>query len=328
MNTGFSLSTESGGVYLFNAAGVRVDSVEYGFQVVNVSIGRTAADWHLLASPTPNAANAAAAILGATAALRLNEWMSEDPSGDDWFQIYNPAPSPVSLAGLHVTDDPSIVGVTKHQLAPLSFVGAGDFVKLHASGEVGRGRNHVPFNLNRFGDALRLYGTNLAMIDSADLVVLPAGVSAGRLPDGSVNTLAFYTAPSPAAGNYLPPARRDDQRSAEPLGRAAGRCHRAGEPLGAIGRHQWFLPQRQWAGFEEVSHCRWHDGGSWKFPGVLRESVWERGQWFRAQLLARRFGVSLWSGCERESDRLSIHVPFRAAGERSVVWPDRDQRRG
>lgn len=204
MNTGFSLSTESGGVYLFNAAGVRVDSVEYGFQVMNVSIGRTADDWRLLASPTPNAANATAAILGATAALRLNEWMSEDISGDDWFEIYNPAPSPASLAGLYVTDDPSILGVTKHSLAPLSFVGAGDFVKLQASGDVSRGRNHVPFNLNRYGDALRLYGTNLAMIDSADLFVLPAGVSAGRLPDGSVNTVAFYTTPSPAIGNYLP----------------------------------------------------------------------------------------------------------------------------
>lgn len=204
LNTGFSLSSESGGVYLFNAAGVRADGVEYGFQAVDRSIGRTGDAWHLLAAPTPNAANAAAAVLGAASAVRLNEWMSEDLSGDDWFEIYNPAPDPVSLAGLYVTDDPSIAGVTKHQLAPLSYVGAGDFVKLQASGDASRGRHHVSFNLNRNGDALRLYGTNLALIDSADLVVLPAGVSAGRLPDGSGNTVAFYTTPSPEAGNHLP----------------------------------------------------------------------------------------------------------------------------
>ncbi|MBK7998289.1 MAG: lamin tail domain-containing protein [Verrucomicrobia bacterium] len=204
LNTGFSLSAESGGVYLFNAAGVRIDSVEYGFQIADRSIGRVGDAWRLLATPTPNAANATAAVLGAASAVRLNEWMSEDISGDDWFEIYNPAPDPVSLAGLYVTDDPSIAGVTKHQLAPLSFVGAGDFVKLQASGDVGRGKNHVPFNLNRYGDVLRLYGTNLVMIDSADLVVLPAGVSAGRLPDGSGNTVVFYTTPSPGSGNHLP----------------------------------------------------------------------------------------------------------------------------
>ncbi len=204
LNTGFSLSAESGGVYLFNAAGVRIDSVDYGLQIADRSIGRVGDAWRLLATPTPNAANATAAVLGAASAVRLNEWMSEDISGDDWFEIYNPAPDPVSLAGLYVTDDPSIAGVTKHQLAPLSFVGAGDFVKLQASGDVGRGRNHVPFNLNRYGDVLRLYGTNLVMIDSADLVVLPAGVSAGRLPDGSGNIVVFYTTPSPGSGNHLP----------------------------------------------------------------------------------------------------------------------------
>ena len=204
MNSGFSLSAESGGVYLFNAAGVRIDSVEYGFQIADRSIGRAGDAWRLLASPTPGAANSAAAGLDAATALRLNEWMPEPLSGDDWFEIYNAATSPVALEGLFVTDDPSLTGITKHQLAPLSFIGAGGFVKVIASGDAARGRHHAAFNLSRQGDALRLYGTNLALIDAADLNLLPPGVSAGRLPDGSENIAVFSTSPTPAESNYLP----------------------------------------------------------------------------------------------------------------------------
>jgi hypothetical protein len=204
MNTGFSLSGESGGVYLFNAAGQMVDAVEYGFQVSDLSIGRDGGVWRLLATPSPNAANSAAASLGAQSALKLNEWMPEPFSGNDWFELYNPGALPVDLAGLYLTDDPSIIGLTQHQVASLSFIDAGGLVKFEADGDPSQGRHHVSFNLNRFGDALRLYAPNLAMIDSADLVALPAGVSAGRLPDGSGNTMIFYTTPTPAENNYLP----------------------------------------------------------------------------------------------------------------------------
>ncbi len=204
MNTGFSLSGESGGVYLFNAAGQRVDAVEYGFQVSDQSIGRSGGVWRLLAVPTPNAANSAAASLGAQTAIKLNEWMSEPLSGNDWFELYNPGASPVDLAGLFLTDDPSIAGVTKHQVAPLSFVGAGGFVKFEADGDPSQGRHHVSFNLDRFGETLRLYAPNRSMIDSADLVVLPPGVSAGRLPDGGATVVVFNTTPSPAESNHLP----------------------------------------------------------------------------------------------------------------------------
>jgi hypothetical protein len=204
MNTGFSLSGESGGVYLFNAGGQMVDAVEYGFQVSDQSIGRSGGAWRLLATPTPNAANSAAATLGAQSALKLNEWMSEPLSGNDWFEICNPGALPVDLAGLFLTDDPSIAGITQHEVAPLSFIGAGGFVKFEADGDPSQGRHHVSFNLDRSGDALRLYASNFTMIDTADLVALPAGVSAGRLPDGAGNVVAFHTTPTPAESNYLP----------------------------------------------------------------------------------------------------------------------------
>ena len=204
MNTGFSLSGESGGAYLFNAGGQMVDAVEYGFQVGDQSIGRSGGAWRLLAAPTPNAANSAAAGLGSQTAVKLNEWMSEPLSGNDWFELYNPGAQPVDLAGLYLTDDPSIAGITQHKVAPLSFIAAGGFVKFEADGDPSRGHDHVNFNLDRSGDALRIYASNLSMIDSVDLVVLPVGVSAGRLPDGAGTVVVFYTSPSPAESNYLP----------------------------------------------------------------------------------------------------------------------------
>jgi hypothetical protein len=204
MNTGFSISGESGGVYLFNTGGQMVDAVEYGFQVSDLSVGRSGGAWRLLTTPTPNAANSAAAGLGSQAAVRLNEWMSESLSGNDWFELFNPGALPVDLAGLYLTDDPSIVGITQHKVASLSFIGAGDFVKFEADGDPSQGPDHVSFNLDRSGDALRIYAPNFSIIDSADLTVLPAGVSAGRLPDGTGNVVAFYTTPSPGENNYLP----------------------------------------------------------------------------------------------------------------------------
>ncbi len=204
MNTGFSLSGESGGVYLFNAGGQQVDAVEYGFQIADQSIGRSAGAWRLLASPTANAVNSAAAALGSQTAVKLNEWMSEPLSGSDWFEIYNPGALPVDLAGLFLTDDPSIAGITQHQVAPMSFMAGGGFVKFIADGSPSQGRDHVSFSLDRSGDVLRIYSTSFALIDSADLVVLPKGVSAGRLPDGAGNNVIFYTTPSPTESNYLP----------------------------------------------------------------------------------------------------------------------------
>lgn len=204
MNSGFSLSAESGGVYLFSAAGLRLDSVEYGFQVADLTIGRSAGTWKLLTSPSPGSANSGAATLAAAGALRLNEWMSEPIAGEDWFEIYNSANSPAGLEGLYVTDDPSVLGMTQHQFASLSFVGAGGLVKVIASGDASRGRNHVSFSLGSDGDALRLYAADLALIDAVDLDRLTPGASAGRLPDGASSIVTFGATATPAENNYLP----------------------------------------------------------------------------------------------------------------------------
>ncbi|MCI0743849.1 MAG: lamin tail domain-containing protein [Verrucomicrobia subdivision 3 bacterium] len=204
LNTGRALDGESGDVYLFNPAGQVVDSVAYGFQVPDMSIGIASGNWTLLGSPTPGMANSAAATLGSPSALRLNEWMADPASGDDWFEIYNNSDQPVALAALFVTDNMSIPGLTQSQFAPLSYVGARGFVQCIADGERRRGRHHVSFNLDGNGEALRIFSATLGIIDTAFFGQQLPGVSQGRLPDGGPTIVTFTTTPTPAESNYLP----------------------------------------------------------------------------------------------------------------------------
>jgi hypothetical protein len=206
-NTGESLDGDSGGVYLFNTAGQLVNSVEYGFQVPDKSIGLSGGQWRLLAAPTPGAANSATAALGVSGVLRLNEWMANPDVGADWFEVYNPTNVPVDLNGLIVTDDPSIVGQTSFRAAPLSFIAPQSFVKWVADGDTSEGRHHVSFNLDAQGEALRLYstnGTNFVLIDTVTFGAQQLGVSQGRLLDGDANNIvSFPGSATPGEANYL-----------------------------------------------------------------------------------------------------------------------------
>jgi len=204
LNTGFSLGGDSGDVFLFNAAGQPVDWIGYGFQVQDFSIGRVGGEWRLLASPTPGANNSAAATIGPVTSLRINEWMASPLDGDDWFELYNTNALPVDLSALYLTDNPSSTGITNFQIAPLSFIGGQKWVTLVADGNISSGRNHANFSVDSLGETLRLYDTNLALLDAVDFAVQPTNVSQGRLPDGAASIVSFPMTPSPGDANYLP----------------------------------------------------------------------------------------------------------------------------
>jgi len=97
-NLSNSLDGESGGAWLFNAAGQVVNFVEYGPQIQNLSIGVSGGQWRLLTTPTPGTANASAATLGKATALRLNECLADAQGGADWFELCNTGTLPVDLS--------------------------------------------------------------------------------------------------------------------------------------------------------------------------------------------------------------------------------------
>ena len=61
LHAGFKLNADGDSLYLFEADGVtRIDSVEFGVQIPNVSYGRYpdgSAEWQFLSLATPGAAN-------------------------------------------------------------------------------------------------------------------------------------------------------------------------------------------------------------------------------------------------------------------------------
>jgi hypothetical protein len=208
MNTALTLSGSSGGVYLLNASGQLVNLVQYGFQIQDQSIGVLGGQWQLLSSPTPGAANAAAATLGNVMNLRINEWLASESTGNDWFELYNMDTNPVNMAGLYLSDDPSTTGITNSQAGPLSFIAGKGFAVFQADKNLDAGSNHVNFKLSASGEYIILSDDNssLTQIDAVSFGQQTKDVTMGRIPDGSSNIVFMPGSPTPGAKNILLPA--------------------------------------------------------------------------------------------------------------------------
>lgn len=199
---GRALPGEGTVLSLFDPASRLIDQVVYGEQLPNATIGRiSSGSWRLLGSPTPGTANVPAATLGNPGNVRFNEWLGGGWDGADWLELFNPNSNAVNLAGLFLTDDPSITGVSNFMIGPLTFIPAAGFLRFHADGQVDRGQDHAPFSLDALGETIRLYSSSRALIDSVDLLAQTPGVSEGRYPDGSTNLARFPGSPTPAAPN-------------------------------------------------------------------------------------------------------------------------------
>ena len=205
LNTGFGLNSSGEAVYLYDTTASLSDSVAFGPQAADFSIGRVpdgATIWTITLA-TRGSANIAAST-GDISNVRINEWAAGVTGGPDWFELYNPNPQPVALGGLYLTD--KLSNRTKHLIAPLTFIGiaANGYVKFVADGDTAQGPNHVNFSLALAGEEIGLFppGTGPA-IDSITFGRQTDDVSEGRLPDGATNRV-FFTTPTPGEANWLP----------------------------------------------------------------------------------------------------------------------------
>jgi hypothetical protein len=207
-NTGFALKANGGAVYLFNRiadGGSLLSSIAYGLQAADYSIGRIpngSSNW-VLTIPTLGAGNLPA-TLGNPLLLKINEWMANPSSGDDYFEIYNPNVQPVDISRFYLTD--ILTTLTKHRLPALSFIGVGQdaFQKFVADGNTTAGADHVNFSLKAGGEDLGLTSSNNVYIDGLSFGSQTAGVSQGLLPDGAATVVNFTTTPTPGKSNFLP----------------------------------------------------------------------------------------------------------------------------
>jgi hypothetical protein len=206
---GFNLSAGGEGVYLYDAAengGALLDSVVFGPQVTDFSIGRGADGAWALCVPTFGGPNQAAPV-GEARGLRINEWLAiaQPPFAADFVELYNPQGLPVPLGGLYLSDE--ILGwQDRHQIAALSFIPAYGFARFIADGNSDQGAEHLSFQLSGDQGAIGLYQPDLTLIDLVLYQAQRANGAQGRTPNGS-STIAFLSEPTPGAGNPLVTSR-------------------------------------------------------------------------------------------------------------------------
>ena len=216
---GFGLKQSGESLYLLDRVsrgGTVLDSVSFGPQLPDFSIGRDVEGTWRLCHPTFGAGNRTART-GDAARLRLNEWLaaSEAVFSDDFIELYNTDPLPVALGGLWLGDHP--VAPTPgappspgHVLPALSFIAGKGFASFTADGNPDRGADHLGFQLRAEQGAISLAALTPTVagsptrvqrvIDSVVYGPQRPDVSNGRSPNGAP-ALTFFDQPSPGGAN-------------------------------------------------------------------------------------------------------------------------------
>ena len=216
LHAGFALDGEGDGVYLYDtvvSGQALLDSITFGIQPADLSIGRTGAarDVWTLCTPTIGADNIPVTTFGAPGALKINEWAgNSDYLLDDFIEIYNPTALPVALGQMSLTND-FINYPVESVIRNLSFIAPGAFLRFSAKGAAASDGNvtELPFKIDANFGFLALIGQNGAIVDRVDVVAQPADTSRGRTPDGAASIVTFElptNIPTPGAPNVSPPA--------------------------------------------------------------------------------------------------------------------------
>jgi len=196
---GFGLDTDGDGVYLYDKAGVLVDSVQFGLQVPDLSLGRIGplGEWRLTV-PTFGKANVARS-LGDPRTVRINEWLagSEVLLSSDFIELYNPDADPVDLGDMILTDSPMLQHCAR-TLGPLSFIAGRGYSVLWADDS--NEPAHLGFRLSVDGGVIGLFDAQAKAVDKIIYAPQTTDFSEGRAPDGAAS-FAILPLPTPGVAN-------------------------------------------------------------------------------------------------------------------------------
>jgi hypothetical protein len=199
IHLGFALKGDGEGLYLYNADGQLLDSVQFGLQLPDMSIGRIGNDGHwTLTVPTFGQANIAQP-LGDPRKLKINEWLADGLVlfEDDFIELYNPQTEPVDLSNLYLTDNP-VTQPDKCPLGPLSFIAGDGFAVFRADDSNQPG--HLNFKLSTDFEMMGLFDSESNQIDKVFYGPQTTDVSYGRTPDGG-DSFEFFELPTPGVSN-------------------------------------------------------------------------------------------------------------------------------
>ncbi|HXT41885.1 MAG TPA: lamin tail domain-containing protein [Candidatus Angelobacter sp.] len=203
IHLGFSLKQNGDDVSLFDKlanGGGLVDTVSFGIQLDDFSIGRMPSGEWTLCSPTFGAANVDAPLADYHG-LKINEWLADAQfaANNDFLELYNPGASPSMLGGLFLSD--AAGAPAKNPIQALSFIGGNGFASFVADGDAGQGADHLNFKLSPDVGLVLLSAPDLTTIDAINYGPQQTDVSQGRSPSGSDTLTAF---PQPTSGGPNP----------------------------------------------------------------------------------------------------------------------------
>lgn len=216
----FRLNENGGALHLFSpAAGASaIDTVAYSNLRAGQSfmrVGWFGTRWSVTAVPSAGAANtlvAAEETSTGTGRLKINEFMAdnkttlEDPAEpgafEDWFEIHNPGPTEIDMAGMYLSDNPS--NPAKYRVPSSVKVPAGGYVVFWADNDTGQGPTHTNFALDADREHILITDTDgVTLIDSISYSTQQEDVSFGRAADGA-DVWTIFKPATPGASNANP----------------------------------------------------------------------------------------------------------------------------
>jgi hypothetical protein len=255
IHLGFNLKAGGDDVYLTDkpaSGGLLLDSVVFGVQIADFSIGRAGDGSWVLCRPTFGSANVAL-VLGDNHALKINEWLADELflANNDFVELFNPASLPASVAGCFLSNAEGTPAL--NLIPPLSFIGSNGYIAFTADGDPGQGADHVNFKLDADGGIIILSDPALNVIDEITYGPQVTDVSQGRSPSGN-DTFASFLQPTPGGPN--------------PVANASFVTNITAQIVKLI------TPTNNW---------RWDNSGgtnqdpAWNTSGITNESSWSNG---------------------------------------------------
>jgi len=205
IHLGFSLKASGDDVYLFNkatAGGSLLDSLVFGIQVTDFSIGRGVDGTWLLCKPTLGSSNIPLALADQHG-IRINEWLADSQflADHDFVELFNPGAFPAGLGGCFLSD--AAGAPARNPIAALSFVGPNGHAAFIADSDASQGADHLNFKLDANGGLILLSDPALNPIDVITYGPQQTDVAQGRSPSGST-TFIDFALPTPGAPNPSP----------------------------------------------------------------------------------------------------------------------------
>ncbi len=202
--TGFGLGDTGETVTLTRSAaagGGIADSVAFGAQIPDVSIGRRETDgaWDMC-RPTLGAANIVAAQ-ATLSKVKINEWLANTVAlfPNDFIELMNTATLPVNVGKCYISDNP-VEWPEHHQLRQLTFIAPGGYLYLKADDDEEQGPDHLNFKLASEQGEIGLFDPALNLVDGVVYGPQTSDISEGRTPNGA-DTIAFFNQPTPGGPN-------------------------------------------------------------------------------------------------------------------------------